>query len=314
MVDTRVLRECVNGYDHVSLQNNQVSLSVVPALGAKIVSLKNLITGREWMWASGKQPKLFSVPSGTPYADGPVIGADECIPTISACHWRGMDLPCHGEAWSVPWSLDEEALIQTREIRTALDLPISTLHIVRRIELVDACVRLHYTVENRSTDTIEYIWAFHPLMTIQPEDRLELPLTCRTARIEVVMGGCPVGDRGDTCNWPIPCDGVDYSRLDLGGSNRAIKLYTEPLPEGYASITNDRSGDRLTFSYPVSEIDTLGIWINRGGWEGHNHIAIEPTSGAPDALDSAVQDWDRFATVASGQTNRWRLELEVRAD
>jgi hypothetical protein len=33
-----------------------------------------------------------------------------------------------------------------------------------------------------------------------------------------------------------------------------------------------------------------GLWINTGGWCGHKHFALEPTTGRFDDLERAVAD------------------------
>ena len=43
----------------IVLSNEDVELAVVPELGAKIISLKDLRTGREWMWHPPGGLKLF---------------------------------------------------------------------------------------------------------------------------------------------------------------------------------------------------------------------------------------------------------------
>src|ERR1700760_3089700 len=96
-----ILRTVWNGFDVCRLCNSAVEVVVVPELGAKVVSLKNLSTGREWMYHSpGGQAKLFRNQLGDDFARSPLIGWDECLPTISPCTWRGRSLPDHGEAWS----------------------------------------------------------------------------------------------------------------------------------------------------------------------------------------------------------------------
>jgi len=47
------------GFEVYVLNSGKVELAVVPELGAKIISLKNLRTGREWMWHPSGGLKLF---------------------------------------------------------------------------------------------------------------------------------------------------------------------------------------------------------------------------------------------------------------
>lgn len=305
-----VRRFAVEGFEVVELANDILRIGITPELGARIVDLVHLRTGRQWMWKSGRNPQHFRASLGTAFDRGPLFGADECLPTIAPCHWRGRELPDHGEAWTEPWELDEAALAQGGRLTTKLRLPISPLLIERTLCLDGDCLRFNYRLENRSEDPQEYLWALHPMMNIEPGDRIVLPDGCRHVQTEVCLGDCPLGNRGDVWNWPHPTDGIDLANLDLGGRRRAVKLYTEPLVEGSAAIVNDVTGERLSFSFDPAKLNTLGIWINRGGFQQAHHVALEPTNAAPDSLAMAIDDWKRFGLLAPGETQCWDLNLQ----
>lgn len=307
---TKVQRSIVEGFEVVELANDCLRISVVPELGAKIVSLIHLRTGREWMWKPERNPRYFSVSVETPFDEGPFLGADECLPTLAVCRWRSRNLPDHGEAWSQPWALDKAQLAEGR-IATRLKTPISPLLIERTLSLDDGQVRFDYRLENLDDQPQEYLWALHPMMTIEPGDRILLPETCRQIRTDACLGGCPLGSCGDVWDWPRPTADIDLSRLDLGGDGCAVKLYTEPLSDGQAALFNETTGERLDFLFDPLEVDTLGIWINQGGFGGFHHVALEPTNAAPDSLTVAVQDWKRFGCLDAGENKHWTLILRL---
>src|SRR5690242_16142349 len=97
------------GFEVYVLNNRQLEVAVVPELGAKIISLKNLRSGREWMWHPPGELELFYNSPGDNFSSSPLVGMDECLPTIEPCVWRGRELPDHGEVWSAVWNIDEEA-------------------------------------------------------------------------------------------------------------------------------------------------------------------------------------------------------------
>jgi hypothetical protein len=43
----------------------------------------------------------------------------------------------------------------------------------------------------------------------------------------------------------------------------------------------------MTFLWDTKLNHTLGVWLTRGGWNGHHHQALEPSNGSPDALADA---------------------------
>lgn len=296
----------------VGLRTEAAEVAIVPELGAKIIRLQDRRTGRQWMWRSGRSPELFRVAGGTTFGDGPVLGGDECIPTIEPCTWRGRSLPDHGEVWTEAWSLDEAAL-ERGALVTRVGMAVSPLKLERGLRLEDATVRLTYALTNLSDEPQEYLWAFHGMMNIEPGDRIVLPEDCHRFRTEAVMGACPLGARGDQWDWPMPRAGIDLSRMDLGGDGRAVKLYTEPVSRGRVEIRNESGRGGLAYTFDPEALDTIGIWLNRGAWGGFQHVAIEPSNGAPDALTAAVRDWHRYATVPENQRSVWGLDLQLLA-
>src|SRR6266436_69141 len=95
-----------HGFEIYVLTNDRVQIAVVPELGAKIISLKNLQTGREWLWHPRNEVTLFRNRLGDDFSKSPLAGIDECLPTIAPCQWQACDLPDHGEAWSTPWGVN----------------------------------------------------------------------------------------------------------------------------------------------------------------------------------------------------------------
>src|SRR5438445_361846 len=94
------------GFEVFILSNQEVELAVVPELGARIISLKDVRTGREWLWHPAGRRKLFRNRTGDNFERSPLVGLDECLPTIAPCSWQERDLPDHGEVWAAAWSLD----------------------------------------------------------------------------------------------------------------------------------------------------------------------------------------------------------------
>src|SRR6266581_820604 len=97
------------GFEIFILCNQEVELAVVPELGARIISLKDLRTRREWLWHPSGGPKLFRNRPSDKFESSPLVGMDECLPTIAPCSWKGRDLPDHGEVWGTAWALGFEA-------------------------------------------------------------------------------------------------------------------------------------------------------------------------------------------------------------
>jgi galactose mutarotase-like enzyme len=277
------------GFAAYVLASAEVELTVVPALGARIISLQDLRTGREWLWHPASGRKLFRNQPGDRFEASPLVGVDECFPTIAPCQHLGRNLPDHGELWTAPWTVDQEAW-EAGLLHTSVRAEISPFDFSRTIELVENEVRLQYQLTNRSAAQECFLWALHPLLRLQVGDRLELPPSTRA-----LLKGEP---------W------LDH--ISLGsGAGECTKVFATPIAEGFAAIHNPATGDRLEFEWSPAENNVLGVWLTRGGWHGHEHFALEPTNSDADTLAAAARG--RCGTLPAGQTIRWRVSLRIGA-
>jgi galactose mutarotase-like enzyme len=311
--DYMLIRENVQGFPVVGLANKEIEIRTIPDLGAKICNLKNCRTGREWMWTPPGGPRYFRNKTGDSFPNGTLVGADECIPTLCQCQWRGLKLPDHGEVWTEAWTLDEQALAK-QQITVGIDMPLSPLKFERTIKLAGNRVEFKYTLTNKSDEPFEYVWALHPMMAIEDGDQLVLPQECKIMRLDATVINCGLGNRGTVIKWPNPQKGIHLNELVFDSDNAAVKFFTEPLTLGCASIRNKLTGEYIVYSCDTSELNTFGVWINRGGWAGYHHVAIEPSNGAPDPLDLAVKDWKRYSSLNPGQSCNWKLSIYVGID
>jgi galactose mutarotase-like enzyme len=276
------------GFEVYVLNNEEVELAVVPELGAKIISLKNLRTRREWMLHPPGELKLFRNCPGDDFSQSPLVGADECLPTIAPCSWQGRKLPDHGEVWSAAWKVDSTAW-ENGILKTSIRLKISPFEFERTIELHETEIRLGYQLNNLSARDESFLWAFHPLLKLQPGDQLEIPAETRSL-----------------LNNPTWIDAVASAVPE----KNCAKSFAAPLSEGLAAIKNQNTGDRLQFEWSPMENDTLGLWLTRGGWHGHHHFAIEPTNASADTLDLAAEQNHRGVVPASDAVT-WQIRLRV---
>lgn len=276
------------GFEVYVLNNDRLQIAVVPELGAKIISLKNLQTGREWLWHPKKELTLFRNHPGDDFSISPLAGIDECLPTIAPCRWRTHDLPDHGEAWSTSWSVNAGAW-ENRILHTSTQLKLSPFLFERTIELRGDEVRLNYQLNNQSDADQSYLWAIHPLLRLQPGDSLVLPSATRA----LLNGEKWLSDLYDA-----PTHGV------------CAKLFAAPVADGFAAIENTINSNRLEFHWDPIENNTLGLWFSHGGWHGHHHFAIEPTNGEPDSLASAAAK-NRCGVLPGSGSAKWQITLKV---
>ena len=278
----------VQGFAVHVLANKRIELAVVPALGARVISLKDIQTGREWMWHPGGKLNLFRNHLHDDFSQSPLAGLDECLPTVAPCLWKDRKLPDHGEAWSMPWHVDKEAWAGGK-LTTQIKLAISPFEWERTIELHGNELAFSYRLKNLAMTEEHYLWAMHPLLRLQTGDQLELPVTTRNLVGSGEWNGC----------------------LTSTTSNSSyVKAFARPLGEGLAAIKNDATGDRLEFSWDAGKNDTLGLWLTRGGWHGHHHFALEPANAADDSLAVAAKRSEGGRVPGHGTTT-WNVRLRV---
>ncbi len=289
----------------VNLQNEFVSLRVVPALGGKIDSLIDRRTGREWLWAN---PHLVqrSPRYGESYVENIDYGGwDEIYPSVSPVRLAdGTQIPDHGEVVGLPAQVTQTGdhsvtiVTQTRSFSTRFS---------RIFELVGACVQVHYSLVSHHPTVVPYLWAAHPLIALEQGMKLELP----------------IGQFVDAEKLPFTIT----SRPRGGGVIDLFDPHCEssPLPVAHKCFTKKGScdevtvraldGSSLTFSWDAFEAPYLGLWINLRGWSGSGsppyfNLGIEPTTAPQDDLLAAI-DCGQERLLCPGKNHHWSLRVDL---
>jgi len=304
-----VITSSEQGFTVVGLRGSAAELRMVPELGGRIIGLRSRKTGREWCWHQPRPDWLWASREADPFGSGPQAGIDECVPTVAACRVNGRDLPDHGEVWFRNWPLDPAAL-EDRQLRTSVALTVSPLVFGRTIRIgAGGSFVFDYSLRNAGPEAEPFIWCLHPLKTLEPGDRLELPPEVRSLRLNGGLGA-PM-ELGDAWDYPEPFPGLRLDRCEVPGMpGGCVKGFAGPLAEGRAAVRNDRTGDRFGLRWDAAVIPFLGLWINRGHG-GFHHVALEPATGAPDSLEHAVGRWRQHSVVQPGTTARWSVTIDI---
>ncbi len=293
------------GFTVYGLRTEQLEVSVIPELGANLISLRSVRSGREWMWQRPDAPVLFTNACGDAFERSPLAGAVECLPTIAACTLEGRALPDHGEAWAVPWQLDEPAF-RDGVIHTCAQLPVSGLHVTRRLYLDGPVVHLEYRAVNLSPErAVPCLWAFHPLLSVDPDDCLELPESVRTLHAASSKGFPELAGK-HTWDWPESSPGLRLDRVGSGWpAGSYAKLFAEFPAGSVARAALLRGAERLEFRFDPAQLPYLGIWCTHRGWHGFTHLALEPASDRCDSVADAQSQ-----PLAPLGARQWCFEME----
>ncbi|MGH2367554.1 MAG: hypothetical protein ACRDI2_05090 [Chloroflexota bacterium] len=305
----------VDGLRALALEGEAVRLVVVPEVGAKIVSCLDRRTGHEYLWRNPWVPIVRPDYAG-PFERYDISGWDECFPGIGQCAypdgpWQGTVVPDHGEVWTLPWhaTLETDGLrLWTHGVRFPYTLE-------KRLTPTGDGFAMRYRVHNPTPYPFKCFWSAHPLFVATPRTRVLFPDGVRV-RLEVSRSG-RLGPLLTEHAWPRTVDRygrqVDLAVIGPEGQGEADKLYTTPLPAGWAALHDGASDQWLAFTFDPAQVPLVGLWSNRSGWPTDRpcyNLALEPCSGCPDRLDIAVLRGEYQTVPPEGDLN-WDLDVHL---
>ena len=226
-------------------------LAIRPERGGRITSLR----------LGGDELLDLGIGVDDPSAEGFVAsgawGWDEMVPNVDASGypghgpWAGTQLPDHGEAWRLPWSVLEVAGDAASMECTGRVLP---WRLVRQIALTERAVRLNYAYRNQGAHPLYAYWCAHPLFRLEP--------------------GMEIGVEGGE-QLSALAEGTSVKRFLRRGSVDRVRL-------GW------KSGVAIEIAWDPDVTPYIGVWACNGDLGGYMQIAIEPATGGGDRPHLAV--------------------------
>ncbi|MET0773829.1 MAG: hypothetical protein ABWZ82_12145 [Candidatus Limnocylindrales bacterium] len=297
------------------MRDERVSVTVVPQVGGRVVSLRDEATGREWLM-QGDPPDARTLErwagEEATYGGRESFGWDECLPTVTRCpdpvDPDAPSLRDHGDQWGRPCELSVDPSMPA--ITTTWPSPRWPLVLQRRLSLPGGgVVRADYTLASRSAQPMPVLWSAHPALQLEPGTRLELPGVTDVRLVGVV--GWPI-EPGERVPWPEPAAGWDLSGIHPIEASGAVKLYAgSTLARAHA-----RDGSVLAVEADGDPVRTMGVWIDAGGWplDGTpiHQTAFEPTSSPDDHVADALAH-GRAWTLPPNGTLRWWMSFRLGA-
>lgn len=308
----RVVEAAWGPWPAFRLEGPAIGVTVVPAVGGRVVSLVDRQRGREWL-TQADPPDAATLAAwaaeGAAYGARQSSGWDECLPSVTVCpdplDPDGPPLRDHGDLWGRACDVRIEA-------RTAsLTTRWSSLRWPMRVERRMACtaggeLHVEYEATSLAGRDLPVLWSAHPALRLEPGTRIELAQVRATQVVGVIGLSFAPGAR---VPWPEPAPGVDLSVVAPIEAASAVKLYAATTrarvttPDG-ASLAIEADGDLVR---------TLGVWLDAGGWpadEPIHQVALEPTGSADDDLAGALAR-GRAWTVPAGGRLRWWMRIQV---
>lgn len=295
----------------VVLENAFVRLVAVPEAGARVVSLVDRRTGREWL-VQGALPaddaaaQAWAVEDAV-FGGAEAFGWDECLPTVAPCadplDPAAPPLRDHGDQWGRP----AKAEVVDGSLRATWAASRWPYVLRRTIALDGPVVIADYKLEVRGDRPLPILWSMHALVALEPESHIVIEPPSRVRLTH--HAGLAIAPGTTTLDWPGPSLDV-VRRIDAG---QAAKLYLDAGTLGtVAARTSD--GAELRFAWDRAVAPTLGVWFSYGGWptdgEPRHQVALEPTTSPDDDLASAIAA-GRATFVAPGRTVRWTVRIAL---
>lgn len=305
--------------ENVLIQAGDCCITLMPALGGKIASLR---VGPDELLESPLHP--YAPRTRTmPFSESDASGWDECLPSVAECVLpteAGMaSIPDHGDLWRVPWRVLDATEDSATMRANCFSLP---LQITRSLILSESAsgwqLQILYSLTNLGAYTVPWSWAAHPLFAADEGDRIVLPESVNTLRLEGSAAN-RLGVNGDTVAWPsatLPGGGQSNLSVAAGSeSGFGDKLFAGPLslPGNWAALERKRLGLRLTVRFDPALTPYLGLWLCYGGWPGGAGkqqvcVALEPATAPVDSL-ALRGPWSR--ALEPGETCTWPMELSI---
>jgi galactose mutarotase-like enzyme len=317
--------------ENVLICDGECKLTVLPQFGGKIASIK---VGDEELLQEPLAP-IASRTQRMGFDQSDASGWDECLPSVAACRIETdtgfAEVPDHGDLWRVEWEkqgtgnrlqdsgIDQERGACVTLIGTCFSLP---LELERRIQIVEADrgwrLEIQYQVRNTGNSTMPWSWAAHPLFVAKKGDRILLPETIRSLRLEG-SGGNRLGKGGDSVSWPLArlASGGEADLSVAGGADSGIgdKLFAGPLQawENWSVLERPSAGLRIRVSFDAVATPYLGLWICYGGWPERSGpkqvcVAMEPATAPVDSL-ATTGSWSR--ELGPNESFAWPMNVEI---
>lgn len=299
-----------------SLQNNVLSIEVLPEEGGRISSLKSLHSGMEFLTQSHRSGSYPQHGLHAAFRDGPCAGIEECLPTVgpSPSETDGGSVPDHGDFWQLSWNVTS---VSSTTLHMFSDGFSRSLRFTKELSLKDDTLCIAYRTENIGPTVQSFLYACHPLFAVSAGDIIFLPREVHEVRLDYSRGD-RIGSPGTIIPWPESQSGI---RLDIAGSpdaGTAEMFYTARLSEGCCGIYRIATGQTLDVSFDPQRLPFLGLWLCYGGWPDGGTgprqyaVALEPTTSGCNTLSAAEKNGSAI-TLDPGRTFDWEIRFGVRS-
>lgn len=310
----------IAGWQELTLENDQLRVTVLPEKGADIVGFLHKSSGVDPLFRApwglqppGAEPREGS--GGHAFLENYEGGWQELFPNANdPCEYRGETLPFHGEVATLPWECTHEA----DALRCSVRCRLTPFRLERVMRLEGASLVLEETVTNEGNEPAAFVWGHHCVLGppfLEAGCRLHAPVRTietipepweETARLEP----------GQRSSWPLArlrAGGeVDLSEVPGPEAGSHDDVYLTDLEGGWVAVENPRLG----LSFRLDWDPAVFHWII--SWQAYGGAHAMPLAGS---YALGIEPWvtrrNLAQAVAAGEAirlgSRARLSTVVRA-
>jgi hypothetical protein len=292
----------------VTIESDALRAVVWPQYGGKVSSVVDKSDGYELLFTYPAE-----LPAGPqydlPYGKGWYAGWDECFPGVAPGKYvghpyDGIAIPDHGELWGVPTT----SVPAKNGITTVWHGLRFGYRLTRKLSLDGAELVAEYTLVNLAPFEFRFVWAQHALLAMN----VPVELSVHQQRFRFSHDA-----KGNDVQRPFEW-GTDVGNLaSLGrpgemAAGNGWKVFSLDPVTTPVTVRFPQRNRTLRVGYESEDglAAYWGIWVNTGGWAGHRHFAVEPTTGRFDDLARAVGD-ESAGTVGPLGRRDWSVRWEV---
>ena len=300
----------------ITIRTDEIEVTVIPQEGGRISSLRSIRSGLEFLTQARSGRPAIEPGLEASFQRGPCAGAEECLPTVGPCaDCTGGPAPDHGDFWQVPWQVD--SLVGRRLKMHAIGFSRS-LRFERIIEVNEASASLDYRVVNLGSKPLSFLYAWHPLFSVEAGDRVVLPSEVADVTLSYSQDEALERDGRDLL-WPALQNERGLRDLSVAmapDQKTAEMIYTRRLHVGRCGLFRRNYGQGVIVSFDSSRLPYLGVWFCFGGWPVSGAepkqvaIALEPTTAPCNTLSDSERAGSAI-TLDAGCSFTWDLRADL---
>jgi galactose mutarotase-like enzyme len=188
------------------------------------------------------------------------------------------------------------------------------LRFTKHLALRGNALHIRYNVQNTGAEPQSFLYACHPLLSVEEGDRVVLPNEIRSMRLDYSRES-RLGVRGHMVTWPEAPPNPELDVVRSSDAGTAEMFYTESLHDGRCALYRSAQQQALLLSFDTTMLPSLGVWLCYGGWPGGDGaqqyaVALEPTTSPYNTLIEAQRHGSAIL-LRPGAAYAWEICFEV---